>query len=164
MEGGDGRDKHQKRHDAIVATMTPEHREANREAFEAIEQGDVRRLQGLLASNLIGPDDYLIAAQERAATTPIRRDKPGILGLLVRSGASNEIPADEAWIDQKTYAGFARWLAAESRKDDVARERRKNGFGPVSDALLDVVARWEGRAIPLATDAPRRTGPTEWRP
>lgn len=55
----------------------------------------------------------------------------------------------------KPYPAFARRLYEQSRKVDMARERKKNGYGPVSDELLDVVIRWEAGKIPLAPDAPR---------
>lgn len=153
MEGADGRDEFQKKHDALVAAMSPEQQAANREAYEALQRGDIAGLEDMLAAGRIGPDAYIVEQQEGLVLIAIRRDKPEFLELLVRYGAPTEVPARYDYMKDKTYPGFARWLHAQSRKEDVARKRKENGYGPISDELIEVVARWETGSIPIADDA-----------
>lgn len=156
LQGGDGRSDHEKRHAAILAAMSEEQRDANREAEAAFGRGDEAALRAILSAGRVKPDDYLIGEQETLIQSAIRHDKPAMLELLVRYGAPLSIaPDDRSHLADKTYPAFARWLFAKSREEDTARERAKNGYAPISDQLLDVVTRWEAGRIPRAADAPR---------
>lgn len=158
FENADGRSDYDKRHEAALAAMSPDEREASREGDEAIARNDVTRLQALLAAGRIRPDSYIEAKGENFISESIRLDKPAVLELLVRYGAKADLPpgSDYSWLSQKTYPAYGRWLAERSREPETARKRAERGFGPVSTELLDVIARWEAGKIPLASDIPAR--------
>ncbi|MBN9080499.1 MAG: hypothetical protein BGP04_19715 [Rhizobiales bacterium 62-17] len=166
MTNADGRSDYDKRHEAAIAAMSPDEREASREGAEALEKNDLPRLQALLASGRIRPDTYIEAKGENFISEAIRLDKPAVLEMLVRYGAKPEAPAASYdWLPEKTYPAFTRWLAERSRDPETARKRAENGLGPVSAELLDVVARWEAGKIPLADDRPApQTGTQEPKP
>ena len=156
MEGADGRDEHMKRHDAIVAAMPAERREANHALYAAYKAGDAARLASLLASGRVGPDDYLIDAHESCVMLAIRQDKPAMLETLIRYGAVLAMRDHDATLHaEPTYPAYARWLAEEVKKDEMAARRKENGYGPLSVELLGVIDRWEAGRIPLAPDAPK---------
>lgn len=137
LENGDARTAYERDNAAAIAAIPQAEQSAVRDAYAAIQRDDLDALAALLKRGAVRPDSYVEETGFTLTLETIRHLKPKALELLIRHGASRDIPAGMLEPELRTYPDYAR--------------RMMNSIGPgggIRDQLGEVAGRWDAGQIP----------------